>query len=44
MRYVAHDKKRHEDTVNLVVPLEIGRCEVRAVSLEDLRRLIELGR
>ena len=44
MRYVAHDKKRHEDTVNLVVPLEIGRCEVRAVSLEELRRLIELGR
>ena len=44
MRYVAHDKKRHGDSVNIVVPLEVGRCEVRAVSLDELRRLIDLGR
>ena len=44
MRYVAHDKKRHADSVNVVIPLGVGRCEVRAVSLDELRRLIDLGR
>ncbi|MBM6675194.1 3-dehydroquinate synthase [Olsenella uli] len=44
MRYVAHDKKRHGDGVNVVVPREVGRCEVRRLGLDDLRDLIELGR
>ena len=44
MRYVAHDKKRHGDSVNIVVPLEVGRCEVRTVDLDELRCLIDLGR
>ena len=44
MRYAAHDKKRHGGDVNIVVPVEIGRCEVRRVSLEDLRGLVEAGR
>lgn len=44
MRYAAHDKKRHGAAVNVVVPREVGRCEVRRVSLDDLRRLIDLGR
>lgn len=44
MRYVAHDKKRHGDGVNLVVPVEVGRVEVRRVALGELRELVELGR
>lgn len=43
MRYLAHDKKRHGDGVNLVVPAEIGRAEVRRVSLGEMRELVELG-
>ena len=44
MRYAAHDKKRHGGDVNIVVPAEIGHCELRRVSLEDFRALIEAGR
>ncbi len=44
MDYVAHDKKRHGDGVNVVVPIEVGRCEVRRVDLDELRNLVELGR
>ena len=44
MGYVAHDKKRHGDGVNVVIPREIGSCEVRRVSLDELRQLVELGR
>lgn len=44
MRYATHDKKRHGDGVNVVVPREIGRCEVRRASMSELRELIELGR
>lgn len=43
MHYATHDKKRHGDGVNIVVPLEVGRCEVRRVSIDELRALIELG-
>ncbi|WP_455139570.1 3-dehydroquinate synthase [Thermophilibacter sp.] len=44
MRYATHDKKRRGDGVNVVVPAEVGRCEVRRVSFDELRELIELGR
>lgn len=44
MHYMAHDKKRRGDLVNIVVPVEVGRCEVRRASLEELRELVELGR
>lgn len=44
MRYATHDKKRHGSHVNVVVPVEVGRCEVRRVSLEEFRDLIEAGR
>lgn len=43
MSFLAHDKKRHGDGVNVVVPAEIGRVEVRRVSLEEMRALVELG-
>ena len=44
MRYMAHDKKRRGDGVNVVVPAEVGRCEVRRVSLDELAELVALGR
>lgn len=44
MHYMAHDKKRRGDSVNVVVPMEVGRCEVRRASLGELRELVELGR
>lgn len=43
MSYMAHDKKRHGKAVNIVVPVEIGRVEVRSVSLEELHELLVLG-
>ena len=44
MRYIAHDKKRHDETVNLVVPREIGQAEVRPVALSELARIVDLAR
>lgn len=44
MHYMAHDKKRRGDGVNVVVPAEVGRCEVRRVSLDELAELVALGR
>ena len=44
MSYVGHDKKRHGNSVNLVVPVEPGRVEVRRVALGELARIVELGR
>lgn len=44
MGYVGHDKKRHGDSVNLVVPVEPDRVEVRRVALGELARIVELGR
>jgi 3-dehydroquinate synthase len=37
------DKKRHGDTLNIVVPLSIGHVEVRKVDLPELGELIDLG-
>lgn len=44
MGYVAHDKKRHGDGVNVVVPERVGSVAVRRVTLGELAELIELGR
>ena len=41
--YAAHDKKRHADGVNVVVPVSVGRSEVRRVSLGEFRRIVDLG-
>ena len=43
MTYAAHDKKRLAGGVNLVVPLRIGEVEVRRVSLDVIKRVIDLG-
>ena len=39
----SHDKKRHGNTVNLVVPREIGRASLRTVTLAELGEVIRLG-
>ncbi len=41
--YMTHDKKRHGDTMNIVVPAELGAVEVRKVTMAELRELVELG-
>lgn len=41
--YMTHDKKRHGDTMNIVVPAELGAVEVRTVGLAELRELVEIG-
>ncbi len=41
--YATHDKKRHGDTMNIVVPRGIEDVVVRRVTLPELRELIDLG-
>ena len=43
MYFATHDKKRHGDTVNVVVPKRIGAVELRKVNLDELRELVDLG-
>lgn len=43
MRFATHDKKRHGQTVNLVVPRRIGSAVVRKVTLDELAEVIRLG-
>lgn len=37
------DKKRHADTINVVAIRDIGSVEVQKVTLDDYRRILELG-
>ena len=43
MGYLAHDKKRHADGVNLVVVRTVEDVEVRRVSLDEMAHIVELG-
>jgi 3-dehydroquinate synthase len=43
MHFATHDKKRHGDSVNVVVPRRIGSVEIRKASLGELRELVDLG-
>ena len=40
----AHDKKHHGDSVNVVIPREIASCEIRRVTFDELRTIIDLGK
>ncbi len=42
-RCALSDKKRAGDTVNLIVPLEIGRCTVLPTPVSELQSFIEAG-
>lgn len=41
--YMTHDKKRHGDTMNIVVPAEAEDVRVRTVSLQELSHIVDLG-
>ena len=38
------DKKRHGDTINVVLVRDIGKVEVSTLTVADFRKLIEEGR
>lgn len=37
------DKKRFGDSVNLIVPIEIGKCAIHCVTIAELQTFIEAG-
>ncbi len=37
------DKKRQGDTITLVIPVEIGKCELRKVPVSELETIIKAG-
>lgn len=39
----SNDKKLEGSTLNLVVPIEIGRCEVEKIKLEELNSILKEG-
>lgn len=41
--YMTHDKKRHGNTMNVVVPAQIGQVTIKKLQLEELRELLDLG-
>ena len=43
VRLARSDKKRHGDGVNVVLPLEIGKVEVRRVTMAEFAHLVDLG-
>jgi 3-dehydroquinate synthase len=40
IEHIALDKKRNGDLINLVMPVDIGKCEVVAMSFEELRTIL----
>ena len=42
-RYMLSDKKRSGGTVNLIIPREIGRCEIIPTPVEKLAAFVEAG-
>ena len=40
-RQAKNDKKRKGDRIFLVLPLDIGKCEIREYTLEELEYLYE---
>jgi len=43
LQFAGHDKKRHGNTVNLVVPQRIGQAALRTVTFEQLSDVIQFG-
>lgn len=39
----ASDKKRSGDTITIVIPKQIGRCELKSIPVSELRTVIEAG-
>lgn len=43
VRLAMSDKKRHGDGVNVVLPLEVGKVEVRRMSMAEFAKLVDAG-
>ena len=41
--YALSDKKRFGDSINLIVPAEIGRCVIHPISIDLLENFLSLG-
>lgn len=41
--YIMHDKKRAGSFIDLVLPVEIGKCSISTLSIHDLKSFIEAG-
>ena len=37
------DKKRNKNTVDIVIPREIGRCEILRIGVEEMMHFLEVG-
>ena len=40
MHYILSDKKRHSNSVNLIVVKDVGNCEVKGFTLDEIRALL----
>jgi 3-dehydroquinate synthase len=43
MRYILSDKKRTGNNINLVMPVEIGKCHIRSTPIIQLQSILEAG-
>lgn len=43
VQFAAHDKKRHGNGLNVIIPTRIGEVEVKRLSLDEFRELVTLG-
>lgn len=42
-RYTLSDKKRSGGTVNLIIPRDIGSCDIMAIPIDELKSFIQAG-
>ncbi|MCL2086249.1 MAG: 3-dehydroquinate synthase [Oscillospiraceae bacterium] len=40
---VLSDKKRHSQNINIILPTQIGQCEIRKITLETMKDIIREG-
>ncbi|HIU23738.1 MAG TPA: 3-dehydroquinate synthase [Candidatus Coprovicinus avistercoris] len=43
VQFATHDKKRHGDGLNVIIPSRIGEVEIKRLSLDEFRELVTLG-
>lgn len=44
LEVIKHDKKIKDDKINIIIPLEIGNCINKKMTLEEFKEFIEVGR
>ena len=40
---ILSDKKRRGSRISLIVPVEIGHCEIRRMTLEEMKHFLKAG-